>query len=326
MPAWDRPSDGGSARLLLGIIDATIGAMMRILVGTSAGLQEFDGADAKPSGIAHSGRSVTAVAREGRELWAILDGRGVWHTAGVDRWFHVGDLDGRRGNCVADTRAGVLVGTSDAHLDRVARGGLEPLVAFDRVEGRDSWYTPWGGPPDVRSISEDDEAVYVNVHVGGIVRSRDRGASWQPTIDIDADVHRVWAGRGRVFAACAPGLAVSEDRGASWTIEADGLHSTYCRAVTTCGDTVLLSASAGPSGGRAALYRRPFDGGKLERCRDGLPEWFDGNIDSSCLDAVPDLAAFGTEDGRVFASMDEGRTWATVASDLPSIGCVLVIP
>src|SRR3989304_1817300 len=171
-------------------------------------------------------------------------------------------------------------GTWAAPVARVAGGALEPLVAFDRGEGRDSWYTPWGCPPDVRSISEDDEAVYVNVHVGGIVRSRDRGASWQPTIDIDADVHRVWAGRGRGFAACAPGLA----RGA----------------------------------GRAALYRRPFDGGKLERCRDGLPEWFDGNIDSSCLNAVPDLAAFGTEDGRVFASTDEGRPWAAGACGLPS--------
>jgi hypothetical protein len=306
--------------------DVTIVEMARILVGTADGLHALDGGDAWPSPVAHAGRSVTAVAPEGWALWAILDGREIWHTAGIDWWFHVGDVDGRRGNCVADTRAGVLVGTSEAHLDRVAGEGLESVGAFERVEGRDRWYTPWGGPPDVRSISEDDEAVYVNVHVGGIVRSRDQGTSWEPTIDIDADVHRVWAGRDRVFAACAGGLAVSDDRGDSWTIESDGLHARYCRAVTTCGDTVLLSASAGPRGGEAALYRRPFAGGRLERCREGLPEWFDGNIDSSCLDAIPELAAFGTEDGRLFASSDEGRTWAVMASDLPSIGCVLVVP
>ena len=49
----------------------------------------------------------------------------------------------------------------------------------------------------------------------------------------------------------------------------------------------------------------------FERCRDGLPAWFDDNIDSSCLDAPPDgsVAAFGTSDGRVFASTDMGASW-----------------
>ena len=37
---------------------------------------------------------------------------------------------------------------------------------FERMEGREAWHTPWGGPPDVRSITEDFDAVYANVHVG----------------------------------------------------------------------------------------------------------------------------------------------------------------
>lgn len=183
-----------------------------------------------------------------------------------------------------------------------------------------------GRPPDTRSISEDGEAVYVNVHVGGIVRSRDQGRSWVPTIDVDADVHRVWAGDPGVFAACALGLAISTDGGDTWEIESDGLHATYSRGVTVCGDTVLISASDGPRGGRAALYRRALTGGSIERCRNGLPEWFDGNVDSAWLDATPELAAVGTADGRAFASGDGGATWEEVASGLPSIECVLVMP
>ena len=108
--------------------------------------------------------------------------------------------------------------------------------------------------------------------------------------------------------------------------ETDGLHSTYCRGVTVCGDTVLLSASNGPRGGQGAVYRRGLGGGPLERCRAGLPEWFDDNIDSACLDATPGLAAFGTGDGRIFASEDEGSTWHEVASGLPAVGCVSVVP
>jgi photosystem II stability/assembly factor-like uncharacterized protein len=174
----------------------------------------------------------------------------------------------------------------------------------------------------------DDETVYANVHVGGIVRSRDEGETWEPTIDIDADVHRVWADPRRVFAASALGLAVSQNRGDDWTFRTEGLEATYCRGVGLCGDTVLVSASSGPRGGRSAIYRGARAGGALERCRGGLPEWFEDNIDSSCLDAMPDTssAAFGTADGRVFVSQDEGASWAEIASGLPAITCVLTLP
>jgi hypothetical protein len=95
-----------------------------------------------------------------------------------------------------------------------------------------------------------------------------------------------------------------------------------------CGDPVLVSASTGPRGGRAAIYRGTLDGPSFERSQQGLPEWFEDNIDSYWLDAIPsgEFAAFGTSDGRLFGSTDQGATWAEVASGLPSIRCVLVVP
>ena len=300
---------------------------MRVLVGTEDGLYEFG-----PAGHArphhHTGRAVTALGAEYPHIWAILDEQQVWRTDDEGGWNHKVTLEGLQANCIADTRAGYAIGTSEAHLYRVVGDGLERVASFDEVDGRSRWYTPWGGPPDSRSISEDGETVYVNVHVGGIVRTRDEGATWEPTIDIDADVHRVWASDRGVFAASAWGLAVSQDRGDAWSFRTEGLEATYCRGVGLCGDTVLVSASNGPGGGRSAIYRGAQAGGALQRCRDGLPEWFDDNIDSSCLDAVPDSgsAAFGTADGRVFASEDEGASWAEVVSGLPTIRCVLTIP
>ena len=301
--------------------------MARILVGTADGLHEFD-ASGRSGQVRHAGREVNVVAPEGNELWAVLEGREVWHTL-ADDWSRAATLGSSlRANCLAGTRAGVLVGTSEARLYRVAGEGLEAVGSFDRAPSRDRWGTPWGGPPDTRTISEDGEAVYVNVHVGGILRSSDRGETWWPTIPVEADVHKVLARPGRLYAACARGLALSPDQGSTWEFRIGGLHAHYCRGIAVSGEALLLSASSGPSGRRSALYRGSLDGDGMQPCRKGLPEWFDTNIDSLCLDALPsgELAAFGLEDGRVFASVDQGESWDVVATDLPGVNCVLTVP
>ena len=299
--------------------------MAEVLVGTKDGLHRYDLSTGNHR-IEHEGRAITHVALEGWELWAILDGREIVHTAGVDWWFSVSRLSGLQATCVADTRAGVIVGTSSAHLCRIAGEGVERLDSFERAPGRKDWFTPWGGPPDTRSLTEDGDTVYVNVHVGGILRSHDHGESWQPTIEIEADVHQVTTGHGNVYAAGGAGLSISGDKGTTWATSDEGLHASYCRAVAVCGDMILLTASTGPRGGRSAVYRGPIDASSFERCDGGLPGWFGHNIDTYCLDAKPDgsLAAFGTEDGHLFTSTDQGRSWSQLAKGLSEIRRVLV--
>lgn len=311
---------------------------MSILAATASALLTFE-LEKGTQERALDGRDVASVAPAGwRRLWSIVDQREIWRSDG-DGWKRVASvadlgLDDRVvATCLADTRAnaedGILVGTTEAHLARVTAGGKMELVeGFDRAAGRDEWFTPWGGPPATRTISEERDTVYVNVHVGGVLRSRDEGATWEPTIDIRADVHQVATGSGRVYAAGARGLSISEDRGESWQTYVDGLHATYCRAVAVTGDRLLVSASDGPGAGRAALYRTGPAGKGFERCRHGLPEWFAGNIDSLCLDALPngELAAFGTEAGELYASTDQGDSWSRIASGLDRIRRVLVLP
>jgi hypothetical protein len=300
--------------------------MPTVLVATRSGLLTFDD-DADSPRPSHPGRSVTALGRAGDRWWAILEEAELWR-GDAGGWTHVTSLDGLRATCVVEIGSDVFVGSSEARLFRLLDDRLEPVVEFDRAEGREAWYTPWGGPPDTRSIANWDEHVYVNVHVGGILRTDDGGASWVPTIDIDADVHHVTTAEGMVLAACAGGLSVSTDRGVTWSTRTDGLDARYSRAVAVCGDAVLVSASNGPRGGKAAVYRGPLAGGAFERCVDGLPPSFDDNIDTYCLEAFPDgsFAAFGTSGGTVFASTDQGATWEELASGLLPVKRVLVMP
>ena len=308
------------------------------MVGSATGLSSFD-ADSGSRQTELEEHDVQAIAPGSwKRLWAAVDRQDIWGSTSIGgEWRQVASLAdlpaaGLQAKCLADTRAndedGILIGTSGAHLVRIAHDGPQTVESFESAPGRDRWFTPWGAPPDVRSITENRDAVFVNVHVGGVLRSRDHGVSWQPTIDINADVHRVVTGSGRVYAAGAHGLSVSSDGGDAWTLFARGLHASYCRSVAVCGEKVLLSVSDGPRGGRAALYQTDLDAGSLERCRTGLPEWFQGNIDSLCLDANPDgkLAAFGSESGEVFISTDQGATWRQLVEGLTSIRCLLVLP
>jgi len=298
--------------------------MARILTATRDGLHTFD--EGGQRGSVELDGEVNAVVRDGNELWAIVDRAELWHDPG-DGWHQAAVLEGLDATCLAMTDA-IHVGSSEARLFRLVDGTFEPVAAFDTAEGREHWYTPWGSPPATRSMSEWDENVYVNVHVGGILRTSDGGASWTPTIDIDADVHQVATAEDMVLAAGASGLSTSSDRGVTWSVRADGLQAPYSRGVVVCGARVLVSASDGPRGGHAGVYRAGLEGGAFERCRDGLPEWFDDNIDTGCLDALNDgsFAAFGTAEGRLFASEDRGETWREVATGLPHVNHLLIVP
>ena len=161
-----------------------------IMVGTKEGLRELGGESEAPLIADHE---VTALARSGSEWMAIVDGAEAWRFDDGGEWSEVAELDGFRANCILPTdSSGAFIGTSEAHLFELRDGSLLRLGSFDQAPDRERWFTPWGGPPDVPSLTATPSgAVYANVHVGGVLRSPDGGASWQPTLDIDADVHQV---------------------------------------------------------------------------------------------------------------------------------------
>ena len=300
---------------------------MRLLIGTREGLRDGEG-----ESLGLGGRSIRALAGRPDDAWMVVGGREVWRLKDgrMTVAASAGALSDPALTCVVPRPAGVLIGTDGAYLRRLNGAALVPVAGFDAAEGREHWFTPWGGPPATRSLAMDDQgALYANVHVGGVLRSDDDGETWEATaLDIRADTHQVIAPAGHpglLLAATARGLAVSRDRGDSWESDARGLHATYARAVALSGSTILLSVARGPGGQDAALYRRSLDGDEpFVRCQDGLPDHFDGNIDSHTLVADGTHAAFAGPDGALYCSGDGGRTWRRTLTGLPAVYALLI--
>jgi hypothetical protein len=298
---------------------------MSVRVGTDDGLFTLNGSTARQV----EGHSVTALGHG----WAIFDGETVVHET-EDGWRQA--MTVRSPERSIGVHGALLARFDDAivgwgpSLTRVfKKGRFEPIPGFETVPGRDEWHAVGSRQPYVRSLTATAGGVLLaNVHVGGIPRSADDGATWRPTIDVDADVHQVRAHPKRpelVLAAAAVGLCRSDDAGETWSVLTEGLHASYCRAVATAGDMMFASASTGPFADQAALYRRAIDGdGPLERCTTGLPEWQPHNIDTGCLDTDGMRVAFGGADGVVYGSEDAGRTWHVLADGLPPVSAVMI--
>jgi hypothetical protein len=289
-------------------------------------------------GVAHelAGQQVRHLTLAGGAPLAVL-GTGALSRRVNGAWTRWAELPDAQVSCCVAVGANVFAGTDDARMLRVDRDGrVETLAGFGDVPGRERWFAggmvvdgTYRGPPlGVRSITAtcDGAALLANVHVGGIPRSADGGRTWRPTIDVDADVHEVRAHPTRpelVAAATAIGLAISRDAGATWTIEAGGLHAPHCAAVTFVGDDILVSAAADPFADDAAVYRRHGEG--LVQVTGGLPRWTHGLVDTHALAARGASVALADKRGYLYLSRDRGHTWTCVHERLPFPSSVVLL-
>ncbi|HLI97215.1 MAG TPA: hypothetical protein VKT72_14195, partial [Candidatus Baltobacteraceae bacterium] len=287
-----------------------------------------------------AGQSVRGLAAGGSgSVLAIVGDHSVYRRSANGQWAAIAAGESTLSCCVAIEDA-VCAGTEDARVLRLDRdGALHWLTGFDMVEGRERWYAgsamvdgKFMGPPlGVRSMAAtcDGCVLLANVHVGGIPRSTDGGFTWQPTIDIDCDVHQVCAHPTRpdiVIAAAAVGLCVSRDAGATWTIEQRGLHALHCSAVAFGTKDLFISASAGPFAAQGAVYRRPIDGNDpLQRLSGGIPEWTEGKADTDCIASRDSTIAIIDRSGSLYVSHDDGTSWSRHAARVPAASALLIL-
>jgi hypothetical protein len=286
--------------------------------------------------VALEGHQVAALTPGPAGTWiAVVDDHEIWQHGDDGQWRTLASTDLDLA-CLVTVDDVVFAGTVGPHLLQLLDdGNLAVLPGFEAVPGRDEWH-PVGAAVHVRSLTAtaDDGALLANIHVGGIARSDDHCRSWQPTIEVDADVHEVKAHPSRaevVVAAAAVGLCVSCDGGRHFDIVDDGLHATYSRGVAFDGDDVLVSVSDGPFATRSAIYRGRFEAGgagvaaPLERVRDGLPEWLEGNVNTHCLQAGSGRVALADGSGAVWVTGPAGGDWSLAADALPRVNAVVVV-
>jgi photosystem II stability/assembly factor-like uncharacterized protein len=285
-----------------------------------------------------AGQPVRGLAHDGHGgAIAIVGGHALRRRTADGEWTTVATSQVELSCCLAVGDA-IYAGTEDARILRVnKRGQFDPLAGFDNVAGRDTWYAGSAivngqrvGPPlGIRSVTATPAGVLlVNVHVGGIVRSSDGGITWQPTIDITADVHQVCAhptDPRMAAAASGVGLCISRDAGATWTIEQEGLHGLHCSAVAFSGGDVLVSAAENHFAAHGAIYRRPMETrGVLAPVGHGFPRWVDGITDTDCIASKASTIAVVDQAGNLFLSGNSGRAWSGEVKGLPMPSSVLI--
>jgi hypothetical protein len=277
-------------------------------------------------------QSVRSLVTDGRGgVLAIVGGHSLCRRSSDGEWTAIAKSEFELSCCVPIGNV-VFVGTDDARIQRVDPDGSQQcLTGFDAVAGRDKWYAGsaivdgkrMGPPLGIRSMAAtcDGAVLLANVHVGGVPRSTDSGLTWQPTIDIDSDVHQVCAHSTRPdisIAAAAAGLCISRDAGATWTIEQRGLSAHPCYAVAFGRADIFVSAAASPFTAQGAVYRRPIDSNDpLQPLGGGMAKWIDGNTDTNCIATRDSMAAVIDRSGRLYLSHDDGDSWSSPLDRLP---------
>lgn len=287
---------------------------------------------------AFDGQSTHCLTGDGEGGAYVIVGSGeVWSWSPGRDWSLLASSDAPL-SCCLKVGPRLLAGTDDARVLELADGRWSPLEGLDATPGRESWYAGTAvidgkvvGPPlGIRSMAAtcDGAVLLANVHVGGVPRSTDGGASWRPTLDIDDDVHQVAAHPSRpeiVAVAAAVGLGLSADGGETWRMTSEGLHASHCSAAAVTENWVLVSASPDPFAAEGALYRRRIaSDGPLERVGGGLPEWLGGKVDTYCMAASGDDIAFVDWSGALYGSHDEGESWSRWAEGLAAPSGVFI--
>jgi photosystem II stability/assembly factor-like uncharacterized protein len=238
-------------------------------------------------------------------------------------------------------------------VDGAVYAGTEPSALFVSRDGGGSWreleemrklpsQPTWSFPPrpwtsHVRAIAPsytDPDLVVVGIELGGILRSTDRGETWQDQRPgAQPDCHSLSAHPEAVellYEAGGGGFARSTDFGNSWeSVDGGmGLHYVWGLAVDAV-DSSLVYASAAPGPYRA--HGRGASGAAIYRKMEDEPwqavlEGLDAFPYALCADPeVPGAVYAGLGDGTILRGVEAGESWEEVARVSPGLDALVAV-
>jgi hypothetical protein len=248
----------------------------------------------------------------------------------------------------------VYAGTEPSGLFRSSDGGrtYEIIRSLWDHPHREHWGAGFGGQAihTVLPHPTDPAQILVAMSTGGVYRSRDGGASWAPSNtgikayflpdpwpEYGQCVHKVARDVGdpeRLYAQNHHGVYRSDDGGSGWHSIADRLPSDFGfpmvahphRAGVIYNFPLKADENRFPVDRRCRVFRSTDAGKTWDGLSAGLPEepFYAAVLRDAMTADDCDTAGvyFGTRSGEVFASSDEGESWARVAAHLPGVLCV----
>jgi photosystem II stability/assembly factor-like uncharacterized protein len=192
----------------------------------------------------------------------------------------------------------------------------------------------------------ESDRVTIAMSTGGVYVSEDGGATWEPRNrgisavflpepppEYGQCVHKVAvdaSGPDRLYAQNHFGVFRTDDAGGTWTSIAGGLPADFGFPVvaspTTPGTAWVVPLVADmqrvPPEGRLRVHRTRDAGSTWTELGEGLPDaaWTAVMRDAFCADEADRTGiCFGTRDGCVYASADEGDTFTLVVDHLPDV-------
>ena len=227
----------------------------------------------------------------------------------------------------------VYAGSEPAAVFESKDGGTtwQECLGFQAVPEADQWFfhaeTRDSHVRDLRVSPGDADHLYAGIEVGGMVRSRDGGTSWQQLPGLDDDIHCVTISADhpqRVYVATASAPFRSDDEGDHWELINSGLQRRYTLHVAAApddADLVLVTVSAN-AGRKDPQFYRSTDGGRNWQFVEALGH---GENPSDMAVAFewdtqsPDRVYAGTDGGKLFCSEDRGQSWEQLPVSLPSV-------
>jgi photosystem II stability/assembly factor-like uncharacterized protein len=237
--------------------------------------------------------------------------------------------------------------------------GVAPAALFESHDQGDTWklnsglwkhphrkqWTPGFGGLCLHTIVVDKNDIKIAISTGGVYQSSDGGQTWRVTNkgvtayflpdkypEFGQCVHKIARHPKKkklYFLQNHHGVFRSRDGAETWEEIENGLPSNFGFGLTVSesGSAFIVPLQADAQrytcDGKLRVYRTRDEGNSWQPLTKGLPQKNAYEVIlRDGMTSVGDSIFFGTKNGKLYGSLDDGDSWKLIEGSLPEITCV----